>query len=139
MRFMLRAVFWLGIASLVLPAIGVFSGSKDSRTATVGATDAASAAFATVADMRQFCTRQPDACAVGARVGVALGQTAQAGAKMLYTLLNEALASGDAGNSPGEVTGKVSQDTLTASDRIPEWRGPVRQKEMQGKRPPSNA
>jgi hypothetical protein len=136
MRFILRAVFWLGVVSLVLPTIGAFSGDDSGKTKAVGATDAASAAFATVADLRQFCTRQPDACAVGTRVGVALGQTAQAGAKMLYTLLSEALASGDADNT---VTGKVSQDTLTASDRIPEWRGPVKPNNVQGKRTPSNA
>lgn len=139
MRFMLRAVFWLGVASLVLPTVGVFSGTNSSTTEPVGATTAASAAFATVDDMRQFCSRQPDACAVGTRVAVALGQTAQAGAKMLYTLINEALASGEAEKALRDLAGKPSQDTLTASDRIPEWRGPVRLKDTQSKRPPNNA
>ena len=135
MRFMLRAVFWLGVVSLILPTLGVFSGGDNSNTANVAATDAASAAFATVADMRKFCTRQPDACAVGARVGMALGQTAQAGAKMLYTLINEALASNDA----VDISLKVSQDTLTASDRMPEWRGPVTPQVNQSKRTPNKA
>ncbi|MEZ5785278.1 MAG: DUF5330 domain-containing protein [Xanthobacteraceae bacterium] len=139
MRFMLRAVFWLGVASLVLPAIGAFSGNDSEKTAAVGATDAASAAFATVSDMRQFCQRQPDACAVGARVGVALGHTAQAGAKMIYTLLNEALTSNGGDRTARDITGAVSQDTLTESDRIPEWRGPVKPKSIQGKRVPDNA
>lgn len=139
MRFMLRAVFWLGVASLVLPTIGAFSGNDSEKTTAVGATDAASAAFATVADMRQFCQRQPDACAVGARVGAALGHTAQAGAKMIYTLVNEALASSGADRTARDVTGAVSQDTLTESDRIPEWRGPVKPKNIQSRRAPSDA
>lgn len=140
MRFLLRAAFWLCVVTLVLPAVGVFSGSDGgSRTAAVGPTDAASAAFATVADMRQFCTRQPDACAVGARVGVALGHTAQAGAKMLYTLVSEALATGSTGKGDREITGKVSQHTLTTDDLIPEWRGPVKPADSVRKRAPGDA
>lgn len=139
MRFILRAAFWLCVVSLLLPAIGSFSGNDSSKTATLGATDAASAAFATVADMRQFCTRQPDACAVGARVGVALGQTAQAAAKMLYTLASEALVSNDADKSARDVAGKASQHTLTADDLAPEWRGPAKPKEPRGKHAPGNA
>ena len=70
---------------------------------------------------------------------MALGHTAQAGAKMIYTLLSEALASSGAEPAARDVTGAISQDTLTESDRIPEWRGPVKPKNVQGKRTPANA
>ena len=51
--------------------------------------------------MSQFCERQPDACEVGSQAAVAIGQRAQAGAKMLYEFLNEQL--GDRGET-GSVT-----------------------------------
>lgn len=135
MRFILRAMLWLGIASLIVPTLGAFSSNENDKAATIGATDAASAAFATVTDMGQFCSRQPGACAVGAKVGVALGQTAQAGAKMLYTLLNDAIAS----RNTEKTAAQVSQDTLTASDRIPEWRGPIESRDVSVKRSPGKA
>ena len=37
----------------------------------------------------QFCGRQPDACVVGSQAAVALGQRAQAGAKMVYEFFSE--------------------------------------------------
>src|SRR5271169_1110414 len=65
MFFLLRMTFWLGLVLILLP-----SGSSQQVPASevVGASDAISAASATMGDMRQFCTRQPDACMVGSHV-----------------------------------------------------------------------
>ena len=94
MFFLLRMTFWLGLVLILLP-----SGSSQQLPASqVGATDAISAASATVGDLRQFCTRQPDACTVGSQVATQLGYKAQAGAKMLYDFLTERLASKDTGS-----------------------------------------
>jgi hypothetical protein len=98
-----------------------------------------SAASATVSDMSRFCTRQPDACALGSQAAAALGQRAQAGAKMVYDFINERGERG-APRETGSVTARPtrqvasqaapaakSQDTLTAADLVPAWRGPRRE------------
>jgi hypothetical protein len=85
MRFLLRMAFWLGVILVMLPR----GESTPTSSAQIGATDAVSAATATVGDLRQFCDRQPEACAVGSQAAVALGDRAKAGAKRLYDMLNE--------------------------------------------------
>jgi hypothetical protein len=64
-----------------------------------------------------------------------MGHRAQAGAKMLYDFLTQALAARDAGSHTGEPAksafGKpspqqrASQSTLTPADLAPSWRGPL--------------
>ena len=95
MFFLLRMAFWLGLVLILLP-----SGSSQRAARQTRSThrEAISAASATVGDLRQFCTRQPDACTVGSHVATELGYKAQAGAKMLYDFLTEALASKEAGS-----------------------------------------
>ena len=80
MKFLIKAAFWLTIVLILLP-----SGEKQSTSPApeVGAADAVTAAGAAVADIRQFCSRQPEACTIGSQAAVALGQTAQTGAQML--------------------------------------------------------
>jgi Family of unknown function (DUF5330) len=142
MFFLLRMAFWLSVVLILLP-----TGSPQPQSGTaVGATDAISAASATVGDLRQFCTRQPDACTVGSHVASELGYKAQAGAKMLYEFLTDTLATKDTG-SIGSRLGKTaldkptmdraafdraSQNTLTSTDLTPAWRGPAARKD--GKR-----
>src|SRR5262249_30449985 len=87
------------------------------------------AAKATVTDMRSFCERQPDACTVGSQAAVAIGQRAQAGAKMIYDYLNERLGSHDGSAPVNAATGKAvplptprpSQHTLSSADLAPAW------------------
>jgi hypothetical protein len=97
MRFLLRAAFWLGVVAMFIPA----EKTKPSAP-SVGA------------------ARQAEACAVGSQVAAAVGQKAQAGAKMLYDLVT---AEGP------------SQHTLTPADLAIPWRGPEVRKETEGKRP----
>ena len=123
--FLIRTAFWLSVVILLLPT-GTPTQSND-RT-RVGAGEAVSAASAVVSDMRQFCTRQPEACVVGSQAMVEFGQKAQAGAKMLYEFLNEkfgAEATGSVANKSAKATASTpSQNTLTPGDRSPAWRGP---------------
>ena len=141
MFFLLRMAFWLGLVLVLLPSGSVQPNA--SRT-EVGASEAISAASATVGDLRGFCTRQPDACTVGSQVATAIGYKAQAGAKMLYDFLSEALAPRETGSltngtprggssakaapekSPPE---RTSQSTLTPADLAPAWRGPAPRKD----------
>jgi hypothetical protein len=128
--------FWLSIVLILLP-----TGSTQQAPSTneVGASDAISAASATVQDLRGFCTRQPEACSVGSQVAVNIGYRAQAGAKMIYDFLTEKLApretgalgaAGSAQHSLGKTVldkpspQPVSQTTLTPADLAPAWRGP---------------
>ena len=131
MFFLLRMAFWLGLVLILLPS----GSSQQAPASQVGASDAISAASATVGDLRQFCTRQPDACTVGSHVATTLGYRAQAGAKMLYDVLSDALAPqatgtihGDAAKPPAD-NPATSQSTLTPADIAPAWRGPPARKD----------
>ncbi len=134
MFFLLRMAFWLGVVLVLLPS---GSAQHATQTSDVGASDAVSAASATVRDMRGFCGRQPDACTVGSQVAVSLGYRAQAGAKMLYDFLTEAMAPKETGalahgaaarGSAAKVepvkSSPSSQNTLTPADLAPAWHGP---------------
>jgi len=131
MFFLLRMAFWLGLVLVLLPT---GSSQRAAPGNEVNASEAISAASATVGDLRQFCARQPDACTVGAHVATELGYKAQAGAKMLYNVLSEALASKEAAKEPAtgspKTTGSLandipSQNTLSPADLVPAWRGPL--------------
>ena len=134
MFFLLRMAFWLGVVLVLLPS---GSAQHATQTSDVGASDAVSAASATVRDMRGFCGRQPDACTVGSQVAVSLGYRAQAGAKMLYDFLTEALAPKETGALPHGTPSRgsaakvepvksapSSQNTLPPADLAPAWHGP---------------
>jgi hypothetical protein len=132
MFFLIRAAFWLSIVIILLP-----TGSQQPKsTPTIETAEAVSAASAAVSDMRQFCARQPGACTVGSQAAVAFGYKAQAGAKMLYDFLTEALSPAEtgsvAGTRKGETTAK-SQDTLLPVDLTPVWRSPLPRPDPRGK------
>jgi hypothetical protein len=138
MFFLLRMTFWLGLVLILLP---IGSAQRSPSGGEVSASEAISAASATVGDLRGFCGRQPDACSVGAQMATAIGYRAQAGAKMLYEALSEAMgphdtgsvASGTSRNTGGSKAAadksaaeRASQSTLTPADLAPAWRGPPR-------------
>jgi len=133
MRFLLKTAFWLTVVVMLLPA------NEKRPPSQVGATEAVSAATATMSDMRQFCSRQPDACAVGSQAATTFGQKAQAGAKMLYEFLSDRTAPNETGSVAGKPADRPghaaqpSQHTLTPADIAPTWRGPEPRKD--GKRP----
>ena len=140
MFFLVRMTFWLGLVLVLLP---FGSTQHNSPGNEVSASEAISAASATVGDLRGFCGRQPDACSVGSQVASAIGYRAQAGAKILYEALSEAMApreTGSVGTSVSKNTvGKSaaeksaaehpSQSTFTPADIAPAWRGPPARKD----------
>jgi len=117
MFFLLRVAFWLSIVLVLMP-----SGAPQPNTPKIDAGDAVSAAFAAVSDMGSFCERQPEACEVGGKAAIAFGQRAQAGAKFLFEVLSEKMAPAETGSIKGSKMPN-SQDTLTAEDLKPAWRG----------------
>jgi hypothetical protein len=137
MFFLLRLAFWLSIVLVLVPSFV----SKDTQHGTVenkvNASDAISAASATLSDLRQFCTRQPDACAIGAQAASEFGQKAQVGARILYEYLQGQISSKESASEKSTAassakatddrpTGSVrSRDTLTPTDLAPTWRVPM--------------
>jgi hypothetical protein len=127
MMFLLRTAFWLAVVLALLPSFG----PKAAAPAATGveATEAVTAASETFGDMIQFCSRQPNACAAGAHLASAIGQRAQAGAKMLYGMVGQQLAKAEGAADDGApantsaVDVKVSQNTLASADLVPAWRG----------------
>ena len=101
MMFLLRTAFWVSVALALLPSFV----PKEAATAPpdVGATDAMTAASATVADLSGFCARRPDACAAGLQFANAFGQRAQAGAKILYDLVGEKVGKTERAAAAGTV------------------------------------
>lgn len=137
MMFLIRVAFWLSVVILLLPS------GKTDQVATgpqIGAADALSAASATFADMRQFCTRQPEACTVGSQAAAAFGQKAQSSIKYIYDFLTEKLAHEPAATAAGPagpdvLAAKPSQNTLTPNDRSPAFRGPASRPEQVARHP----
>jgi len=135
MFFLLRMTFWLGLVLVLLPS----GSSQQPQGSQVAASDAISAASATVGDLRQFCARQPDACTVGSHVASQLGTRAQAGARMLYEFVTETLKRKEAGSDNAGRDGKAtadravadkdSQNTLTPADLATPWRSPAPRKD----------
>jgi Family of unknown function (DUF5330) len=123
MFFLLRMAFWLGVVCVLLPS-GTKSPSPD---ANIDAKQAVTLASAAVSDMRGFCDRQPDACAVGGRVATALGHKAEAGARTLFELitakLNEKPAAAE--KIGAKFVSAPGQGTLTSADLAPAWHAPV--------------
>ncbi len=141
MFFLLRVAFWLTIVLALLP-----TGSSQSSTSgpQIAATDAVVAAGAAVSDVSHFCDRQAEACVVGSQAAIAIGQRAQAGAKMLFDFINERVQTGsipEAKPAPAHAARPVpvhkdSQSTLRSADLEPAWRGPAAHKDAAPQREP---
>jgi hypothetical protein len=147
MFFLLRVTFWLGVVLVLLPTFAGGESSKPSAAQPqMNASDAVSAASATVSDLVHFCERQAAACTVGAQAAAVVGEKAQAGAKILYDYLSDRSNPKATGSVPATAqTGKpaparkaadAGRDTLKPTDRAPEWRGPSvpKDKDIQTKR-----
>lgn len=136
MWFILRMTFWMGVVLVLLPN----GGSQPLPKSQVSASEAFSAAKGAVTDIQHFCERQQEACVVGSRTAVTLGQRAQAGAKMLYEFLSERFGTNE--RRPARTTDSVpvpparpSQQTLRPVDLVPPWRGPDPTDTPRDKRP----
>jgi len=91
MWFLLRMTFWLAFVLVLLPT----GGSQTAPKSQVSAGEAFGAARGAVTDFEHFCERQQEACVVGSRTAVTLGQRAQAGARMVYEFFSERFGSNE--------------------------------------------
>jgi hypothetical protein len=119
MFFLLRMGFWLGVVCVLLP------GGSDKSAPKIDAASAVVAAGAAMSDMRGFCDRQPQACVVGGKVAVALGQKAEAGARTLFEMVSAQIADKPDTKSDAKLIPTSASGTLTAADIAPNWHSPV--------------
>ena len=123
--FLFRTALCLGAVLFFLPTAPSAPGGDEPKIGAAQALFAASAAFA---DMRQFCSRQPDVCSVGSQAAAAVAQKAQTAAKSALALLSSQFAPEDVGASAAKAgAGPFESDsgagTLTDADRAIPWRG----------------
>ena len=125
MFFLFRLAFGVGLVLLLLPF-----GLQGSDGRDVSVFDAFGAAQALVADLRGFCDRQPQACAVGGQMAGHLVEKAQVGARWVYESIGHhegappAPVQGAAPAQPGRNSAeKGSALDLTPQDLMPLWGG----------------
>jgi hypothetical protein len=122
MFFLLRMSFWLALVCVLLPG----GGDNNKAIAQIDPVSAVSAAGAAVSDMRGFCDRQPQACVVGGKVAVALGQKAESGARALFEMVSSQMSGDKSGaKSDAKVIAASTSGTLTQTDITPNWHAPV--------------
>ena len=119
MFFLLRMAFWLGVVCVLLP------GGSDKTAPKIDAASAVVAAGAAMSDMRGFCDRQPQACVVGGKVAVALGQKAEAGARTLFEMVPSQIADKADSKPDAKLIPASTSGTLTSADVAPNWHSPV--------------
>jgi hypothetical protein len=133
MFFLIRAAFWLSIVILLLPT----PESMKAPEPGIGAAQAVTAASATVSDMSQFCSRQPETCQIGSQALTYFGHKAQASAAWLYEKFTSKPGTEQTGtaSAPSKALADAdSQNTLTQADTSPAWRGP-QQRQADARRP----
>ena len=123
MFFLIRAAFWLSIVIMLLPT----PDSMKPPEPGIGAAQAVTAASATVSDMSEFCSRQREACQIGSQALTYFGHKAQASAKWVYEKFTSKTEQPGAAAPAKALAETDSQNTLTAADATPTWRGPQRQ------------
>lgn len=124
MFFLLRMAFWLGLVLVLLPRGKT---PELEKLPQIHTSEAVQAATATVADLSQFCKRQPAACEVGGQAATVIGQRAEDGARKLYRIITDKRSPDHTdlvGGSDSDDPSPVSRDTLTPDDLVAEWRLP---------------
>jgi len=110
--FLIRATFWLAIVIMFIPA----DPQTDTPAPRVTMIEGLFATRAVVADMSNFCDRNPDVCVTGNAAFQVFAEKAQNGARMLYQFIDKSFE-----KSPD---GDAESGTLTGEDRLPTWQGP---------------
>ena len=136
MYFLLRMAFWLGVVCVLLPSGGSRSSAPEAQ---IDAKQAVTLASAAVSDVRGFCIRQPNACAVGGKVASAIGHKAEAGARTIFRFITSQIGDITASIPARKTAGSTAstaragaapklvpvltrdRGTLTDADRQPGW------------------
>lgn len=138
--FLIRAVFWLSLVIVLLPAEDPSSNAQASaRTDTyLNATSVIGAARTTASDIAGLCERSPQVCDTGEAALNTFVRKARYGAKLVFELIS---GPGDSSAAPeagwqGDKTARAatiapsSQNTLQPADLVPDWSGPRQEKSV---------
>lgn len=106
MRFIIRSVFWLAVILLLLPS----DPDAGPDAASVTFMEALNAVRGTVADLSQFCVRNPELCETGGELAQVVADKARYGLDQIQALLDAE---------------PIQEDTLTADDADAPWQGVV--------------
>ena len=129
---MLRTLIVLGAAIAFMPSPPPDQAGSTPSSGP-GAFSYIAAAAETMADMRSFCQRNPNACATAGMVGRTMEGKAKYSAKLIYEWANDAngktlVAEADqiqTSSPPAKPANfKESQNTLSLADLLPEWKKP---------------
>ncbi len=118
MFFLLRMAFWLGLVLVLLPTGKSPDANKGPQ---VDPAQAVTAAGAAVADMAQFCNRQPQACEVGGQAASVVGARVQAGARKAIQFFTDKVEKSDADKTEPklETKGEIKiEKTSTDADPL---------------------
>ena len=137
----IRTIVLLAAAAYFLPSppedrVGASLQASDNPPAT----EFLSAAVSTVADMRDFCTRQAAVCDTAHYLAVKFEGKAKYGIELLYQWAHESndlmppqqandgeRASTQSQTAAANDADDTGQNTLQLEDLIPEWRAPAHQ------------
>lgn len=119
-----RTIFLLAVAAFLMPSppenrLALLPASEDPP-----ATEFLTAAVSTVADMRDFCTRQAAVCDTAHYLAVKLEGKAKYSIELIYQWAQDSnglTSSQQAAIGEAETAGR---NTLRLDDLIPEWRAP---------------
>jgi hypothetical protein len=90
MKFLIKAVFWLGVVVFFLP---VPDAERSKDTAHVSTVDAIAFLSTAYSDVKGFCARNPNACVTGSIAMQHFGEKAQYGSKILHKFISDKMAS----------------------------------------------
>jgi hypothetical protein len=113
---MLRTIFVVGGAFAFMPSPPP-SETGQSPPSDVNQFTYVAAAVETVADMRSFCSRNPNVCATAGSVARTVEGKVKYSAKLVYEWAND-------GNETKVLPAPTTNGTLTLADLEPAWRKP---------------
>ena len=90
-------------------------------------TELMSAAMSTVADVSEFCGRQPAVCDTAHYLAVKLEGKAKYSIELLYEWAQESRSARGGQTVAADEPTLAGRNTLRLDDLIPEWRAPARQ------------
>jgi len=126
-----RTIFFLGVAAFFLPSPPENRMVAADPGDNPAATEYLTAAVSTVADLRDFCSRQAAVCDTAHYLAVKLEGKAKYSIELLYQWAKDSngtsLPQQALNENASGATQTTGQNTLGIEDLIPEWRAPARQ------------
>src|SRR4029079_7354507 len=117
-----RTIFFLGVAAFFLPSPPENRMVAADPGDNPAATEYLTAAVSTVADLRDFCSRQAAVCDTAHYLAVKLEGKAKYSIELLYQWAQE--SNGSAMEKEAATELQPRANTLKLEDLIPEWRAP---------------